>query len=72
MIFQDMIRRRKIYKKKFSDAPELLFTVKIWFTLKHNYIFARHCRDRVSSRNIYAVQQDTQSLLMSEFIHHVC
>ena len=22
--------------------------------------------------NIYAVQQDTQSVLMSEFIHHVC
>ena len=27
----------------------------------------RHCRDRVSSCNIYAVQQDTQSVLMSEF-----
>ena len=27
--------------------------------------------DRVSSCNIYAVQQDTQSVLMSEFIHHV-
>ena len=22
--------------------------------------------------NIYAVQQDTQNVLMSEFIHHVC
>ena len=22
--------------------------------------------------NIYTVQQDTQSVLMSEFIHHVC
>ena len=22
--------------------------------------------------NVYAVQQDTQSVLMSEFIHHVC
>ena len=22
--------------------------------------------------NLYAVQQDTQSVLMSEFIHHVC
>ena len=31
-----------------------------------------YCRDRVSSCNIYAVQQDTQSFLMSEFIHHVC
>ena len=31
-----------------------------------------YCRDRVSSCNIYAVQQDTQSVLMSEFIHHVC
>ena len=29
-------------------------------------------RDRVSSCNIYAVQQDPQSVLMSEFIHHVC
>ena len=26
-----------------------------------------YCRDRVSSCNIYAVQQDTQSVLMSEF-----
>ena len=32
----------------------------------------RYCRDRVSSRNIYAVQQDTQSVLMSEFIQHLC
>ena len=32
----------------------------------------RYSRDRVSSCNIYAVQQDTQSVLMSEFIHHVC
>ena len=31
-----------------------------------------YCRDRVSSYNIYAVQQDTQSFLMSEFIHDVC
>ena len=29
-----------------------------------------YCRDRVSSSNIYAVQQDTQSVLMSEFIQH--
>ena len=28
--------------------------------------------DRVSFCNIYAVQQDTQSVLMSEFIHHGC
>ena len=28
--------------------------------------------DRISFCNIYAVQQDTQSVLMSEFIHHVC
>ena len=27
--------------------------------------------DRVSSCNIYAVQQDTQSVLMSEFIQHL-
>ena len=26
----------------------------------------------VSGCNIYAVQQDTQSVLMSEFIRHVC
>ena len=31
-----------------------------------------HCRGRVSSCNIYAVQQDTQSFLMSEFIYHLC
>ena len=30
-----------------------------------------YCRDRVSSCNIYAVQQDTQSFLMIEFIHHM-
>ena len=29
-----------------------------------------YCRDRVSSCNIYAVQQDTQTVLMSEFIQH--
>ena len=29
-------------------------------------------RDRVASCNIYAVQQDTQSVLMSEFIQHLC
>ena len=28
--------------------------------------------DRVSYCNIYAVQQDTHSVLMSEFIHHLC
>ena len=32
----------------------------------------RYCRDPVSSCNIYTVQQDIQSVLMSEFIHHVC
>ena len=31
-----------------------------------------HCRDRVSSCKTYAVQQDAQSVLMIEFIHHVC
>ena len=31
-----------------------------------------YCRDRVSSCNIYVVQQDTQSFSMIEFIHHVC
>ena len=30
-----------------------------------------YCRDRVSSCNIYAVQQDTQSVLMSKFIQHL-
>ena len=28
--------------------------------------------DRVSPCNIYAVQQDTQSVLMSKFIQHLC
>ena len=28
--------------------------------------------DRVSSCKIYAVQQDTQSFLMIEFIHYIC
>ena len=28
--------------------------------------------ETVDKGNIYAVQQDTQSFLMSEFIHHVC
>ena len=32
----------------------------------------RHCTDRVSSCNIYAVQQDKQSFLKIEFIRHVC
>ena len=32
----------------------------------------RYFRDSVSSCNIYAVQQDTQGVSMSEFIHHVC
>ena len=27
---------------------------------------------KVHYRNIYAVQQDTQSFLMTEFIHHIC
>ena len=31
-----------------------------------------YCKDRVSSCNTYAVQQDTQSVLMSEFIQHFC
>ena len=31
-----------------------------------------YCRDRVSSCYVYAVQQDTQSVSMSEFIHHIC
>ena len=26
----------------------------------------------VQQGNVYVVQQDTQSVLMSEFIHHVC
>ena len=35
------------------------------------FVLFCYCMDRVSSCNIYAVQQDTQSVLMSEFIHHV-
>ena len=31
-----------------------------------------YCRDRASSCNIYAVQQDTQSVAMSKFIQHLC
>ena len=31
-----------------------------------------YCSDRVSPCNTHAVQQDTQSVLISEFIHHVC
>ena len=31
-----------------------------------------YCRDRVSSCNIYAAQQDTQSVSISEFIQHLC
>ena len=40
----------------------------------HKYVsgLTWYCKDRVSSCNIYAVQKDTQSFLMSEFIHHIC
>ena len=31
-----------------------------------------YCKDRVSSCNIYAVQQDTQSVSMGKFIQHLC
>ena len=37
-----------------------------------HYNTAWYCRDRLSSCNIYAVQQGTQSVLMIEFIHHLC
>ena len=33
---------------------------------------AWYCKNRVSSCNICAVQQDTQSVLMSEFIQLLC
>ena len=35
-------------------------------------VFHAERRTDMTSCNIYAVQQDTQSFLMSEFIHHVC
>ena len=40
------------------------------YALKKAHVL--HCGDRVSSCNIYAVQQDTQNFLMIEFIHHIC
>ena len=41
------------------------------YFLKQLYL-TWYCRDRLSSCNIYAVQQDTQSVSMSEFIQHLC
>ena len=38
---------------------------------KGSIIQTWYCKDRVSSCNIYAVQQDTQSVLISEFIHQI-
>ena len=35
-------------------------------------LLTRYCTDRPPSCNIYAVQQDTQSVAMSEFIQHLC
>ena len=46
-------------------------TANFW-ALTQQVVAIRYCRDRVSSCNIYAVQQDTQSVLMSEFIQHLC
>ena len=38
-----------------------------WIIFYKIYLSAWYCRDRASSCNIYAVQQDTQNVSMSEF-----
>ena len=37
-----------------------------------SFLLTRYCMERVSSCNIYAVQQDTHNVLMSKFIHYIC
>ena len=57
-------------KEKFDDIS---FQDECSFRYSTNIVsFILYCRDRVSSCNIYAVQHDTQSVLMSEFIQHLC
>ena len=47
---------------------ELLFRRRpVWMYSKRDMLFLK-----VLFFNTYAVQQDTQSVLMNEFIHHVC
>ena len=53
-----------------KSSPEINFTVTK--PTKKKIVKRWYCRDRVSSCNIYAVQQDTQSVLMSKFIEHLC
>ena len=43
-----------------SVLMNIMFDIVTWY-----------CRDRASFCNMYAVQQDTRSVLMSEFIEHL-
>ena len=57
---------------RFSETSELLTSDTWYISEDFNINNAWYCRDRVSSCNIYAVQQDTQSVVMSKFIQHLC
>ena len=54
-----------VEKKNLLTPP----VIELWFLDRPawNIVTTWYCRDRVSSCNISAVQQDTQSVLMSEF-----
>ena len=42
------------------------------FKLKAHYMLNTYIYHQLPPTYIYAVQQDTQSFLMIEFIHHIC
>ena len=50
-----------------KERRQFLFILSVSYIDVHSYVTIWYCRDPVSSCNIYAVQQDTQSVLMSEF-----
>jgi hypothetical protein len=61
----------KTARKKIKNTRRIIIDLSDSFNWHFQQSFRWYCRDRVSSCNIYAVQQDTQSVLMSNFIHHV-
>ena len=58
MAFNESLRRTSTY-----------FKIECLYVILYTVIFETEIGTIV---NIYAVQQDTRSVLMSEFIHHVC
>ena len=58
--FDQIFRLYSLWQRAFISAIHLVY-------LRNILMESWYCMDRVSSCNIYAVQQDTQSVLMSEF-----